>query len=422
MKLINYELSGVVELFRKLLDIDYSFSQKGKSDQSSTTSEGRVQLGANANSILSMISANFVFDQMTFFDIETMKAMATSVEAMDLQFPLNPMPCELSTIEEAVPDLFNYIKETNSVLTSLKSNTKYEDIKLLYPIGCFKFKAIVSFRGKDILLLFNGFLENYLYSKFKTCTDVTNEAESIIKRDTLKNLMDSFMKNSYQASQKPSLIEDFIIQKEFYSYIKNTDKYAFSLGSISYPGEDIRFYGGSSATTLQLTNFKKFIKEDSGLTGETNTILTFGVISNIHIFMILKLFGKSFKIIANQKYDILYSDTKYQIKIDPEIQSQYGLRINSMLNHNTECRNIVIHDVNTSTNLSHPSSRYGMILTGQKIKYLIQISVSELNDMGICFPDSNIPYDIITEASELVSAIKKFATIIESQYIGLLNS
>lgn len=425
MRLINYEIPGLLDLFKDIYELDSEYSLKGKSDQTSTSSDGRVQLGANSDSVLSMTSANFLFDNVNIFELDAMKSMSTSIEVIDEpKFTYNPTDIDTPSLEKSLPDIFNYIKECKSIFEDLAKDN-IEDARSIYPIGCFKFKVIVSLRGKDILLLFNGLIENYLYSTFKSKDELLqDDAESIIKRDTLKAFMSNFMKYTYQASQKPSLIEDFLIQEKYYAYIKTPPiKYTFSLASISHGFDNIMAYGynGNSLST-KVELLKKSISEDKeiSVSSANNVMLTFGVSSNILTFMMLKLFGINFKIIAHQKYDILFSDKDNMFYINGETRTRYGVRITSMIKHNIDCRNIALNDVKTESNLSHPTTRYGMILTSQQIKYLIQIPISKLNSMAVLH-NGNISSVMLEDAGNIITDIRQLGLGIESSFIKILH-
>lgn len=426
MKLINYKLSGLIEFLAELYKIDDYYASKGNSNRENNNQEGRVQLGANSSSVLSNIQMTFEFADMTLFDIETMKKISTDVYVVNTHYSYNPTQFNITELAKALPDISNYIQESSNVLSDIAKDN-ITDGQLLYPIGCFKFDVIVSFRGKDILMLFNGFIENYIYSNFKRSNDLldTETVENIVKRDTLKVLMTTFMKVSYQSSQKPSLIEDYLIERDYFSFISKNNKikvnrnnkYTVSIASVLYSSGLIKFYGTNSETLNdELTRFRQKRIFDMGMFSN-NVMITFGITSNMLIFFILKLFGTGFNIIANQKYDIPFSDTNYSFLVNSNTQKKFEIRINSLINHNNECRKIVIKDVNTSTNLSHPSNRYGMIFTGQHIKYLIQVTASDIDNIKI--NNIGVSDELLLDAKSTIDEIKKIGNLVKTKYLLL---
>ena len=412
MILENILESGLFYLFEKLHGLDIYYASKGKSDQSSDL-DGRVRLGDNMSVVLDQVSISLEFKNATVFDIYTFKKMSPYVNFYKEKIDDSVFGNSINI--SYYPDIMHYIKETKGVIESIATPTLKNTF---LPIGLYKYDGVIHFRGMNILPLFNGFLEKFIYSNVKFEGNlISKESVENIFQTIYKNFIDSFLNISYKNSFKSSLIEDYIIHKDIYSYvpISYVENGVTSLYKIQYPGGNVNFFGVTNKDMLlsQIHQCKEYCKSNVNL--YTNFYFYFGCSTSIADFMNLynnQDVRSHYEIIDHQSFDIIFSDTNYRFHIPRELEKTHGGRINLMLNHNTECRNLIMSD-NKITNSNHPSNKYGLIISGQRIKFVLRVS---LNDVRCLYKFKNtINEPILHQIKELTKSV--WTGIVEQDFI-----
>lgn len=386
----NIIFSGFKEFVTELLGIDNYYYEKGLSNKDKGL-DGRVRLGNNQESILDQIVITFVLSDVTLLDIDTISSFASEVallpqdtsseiDGVNIQYKKNPFSSVINL--SVVPDVLRYTDEASSIFHEIKKRNQSLAIQLS-PIGCFKFKAVAYFRGLTILSLFNGFIENFIYTHFDSIEDA--DILNVSGAEVYKNFVSIYTKRFYQESTKSSLIEDFMIYDKYFSYITKDyeNNPTVSLAKVIHPVGEINFFGDITPDKLQsqISMFRSGL--DDKTVSEKNTNIYFVCSSDFFTFLTIKNCAENLRVTAFEKFDILYSDTSYRFPLNAHDRSTYEVRINMMLHHNKEARNIVLNDKSdkdfvSKTNLSDPSLRYGMILSGQQIKYLLKVNLSDI--------------------------------------------
>ena len=385
--------SGLREFIKELFEIDQYYYEKGLSNKDGGI-DGRVRLGNNQASVLEQIMVTFKLSDLTLLDLDVISSFASSVSLINpngpgftsLNAPTNKCvnihykksPFSSVVDLSGVPDVLRYTEEAFNNYNEIKKTNHYLAIRLS-PIGCFKVQAIAYFKGLDILSLFNGFIESFIYSHFDNIESYDDKMKTVAG-EIYRNFISIFTKKYYQEATKSSLIEDYMIYDDYYSYVnKDYSAPSVSLAKVIHPCGRIDFFGNSSnEMTDQLSMFRK--KYDDRIATKDTTYLYFACSTDFFTFLTLKTCAKNIKIVGFEKLDILYSDTNYRFPLSMHDKSTYEVRINMMLHHNKEARNIVLNDRSdkefvSNTNLSDPSLKYGMILAGQQIRYLIEVAL-----------------------------------------------
>ena len=411
--------SGLFDLFKKIIDIDNYYASKGKSDQSSDM-DGRVRLGDNINALLEHVSITFDMKDLTLFDLHTLSKMTPHINWKFSGYGMNVFGNNINIKE--YPDINHYINESKSVVNGIDLKLYKQKNDILLPIGLKKYEANIRFQGSTILRFFDGFLEKFIYSNIKIENNkITEESEEITLQTIYRNFIDLFLNISYKSNVKSSLIEDFIINKDIYSYILYNKLSLFEATpyKISYPKGTIDFFGldninSASRNILELkSDFKDHQKYK-----ERDIYFYFVCSSTIHDFLIMNLCSsvgdssiQAFKFIDHERFDIMFSCTNYKFKIPSELEKRFGVRINLMFNHNTECRNLIMSG-DKLTNINHPSNKYGLILSGQPIKYTIKVSLHDVRKLISDWENIDIDsYDGSFENNPYTNTIKNLLII-----------
>lgn len=425
----NIIFSGFKEFINELISIDQYYYEKGLSNKDKGL-DGRVRLGNNQESVLEQIIITFMISDLSLLDLNIISSFASDIRLMksgpsnendgfNIQYGPSPFSSVINL--EGVPDILRYAEESHNIYKEIKKKSPALAIQVS-PIGCFKFKALVYFKGLNILSLFNGFIENFIYSHFEP-NDSYDEKMKTVGGEIYKSFVSLFTKRYYQESTKSSLIEDYMIYDKYYSYIKKDyGNSNVSLAKVIHPCGEVNFFGDSTAGKLQeeLSMFRKAI--ESEVTDKKTTSLYFACCSDFFTFLVLKNFVKNIHIVDFEKFDILYSDTSYRFPLNAYEKSTYEVRINMMLHHNKEARNIVLNDKSdekftSKTNLSDPSLRYGMILAGQQIRYLVEVNLDDVTNILVA---DNIPrlidtnfdvYSIINNIEKLSEVFRKASEV-----------
>lgn len=414
MQIKEIYYSGVKEFIKDLLEIDEYYYSKGKSNKEKSM-DGRVRLGNNQSSILNQMIISIYLNDVSLLDLFILRGMTSHIRIQQLE-TLNGHPFSKSIVLDGLPDILRFVKESNTINTLIKADDP-NLVNKLRPVGLYRMSVFIDFVGVDVLSLFNGFLENYVYTHFEQPSDIDDENK--IKEmggELVKNCYSSFLTKFHQEAHKSSLIEDFIIHRDFYTYMKKD--YAtpvnVELSKIGYPGGAIHFYGQKDATSL-MTEVSMFrVMKNNDIAHISNTYLFMTGCLDFYSFLLLYSCVKGIDVIAYESFDILYSDDSFQFPLSKAIKSKYDIRINMMLAHHKECKNIVINDKSTDkytskTNLSHPSQRYGMILSGQLIRFVIKINMNELDQYKVL--TNSLPSDQLVEflrkSNALANSIRK---------------
>lgn len=375
---------GLFNLFKEIISIDQYYASKGKSDQSSQL-DGRVRLGDKINAILDSITISLHLKDLTLFDLYTLNQISPHHDYWYDGIGFNVFGQSVDI--NGYPDIKHYINETKSVMNGIKSEYMDKNMKeLFYPIGLFKYAGIIHFRGINILSLFDGFLEKFIYSNIKLENNEVSEKSVEITYQTIyKNFMDLFMKISYKNANKSSLIEDFIINKDIYSYIPLSyeKEFDFNIYKITCPNADvsINFFGTDDVKKIN-TSIQKISEYNEKINFNCDDFdfyfcCSLSIRAFLELYKSLKTYVHKSEIIDHQRFDILFSDTNYKFNIPHDAEKVYGTRINLMLNHNTECRNLIMSG-NKINVVNHPINKYGMIISGQKIKFIIRMNLRDM--------------------------------------------
>ena len=235
MQIKEIYYSGVKEFIKDLLEIDEYYYSKGKSNKEKSM-DGRVRLGNNQSSILNQMIISIYLNDVSLLDLFILRGMTSHIRIQQLE-ALNDHPFSKSIELDGLPDILRFVKESITINTLIKADDP-NLVNKLRPVGLYRMSVFIDFVGVDVLSLFNGFLENYVYTHFEQPSDVDDENK--IKEmggELVKNCYSSFLTKFHQEAHKSSLIEDFIIHRDFYTYMKKDylNPVNVELSKIGYP-------------------------------------------------------------------------------------------------------------------------------------------------------------------------------------------
>lgn len=372
------------ELLYDLININDEFKRKGKSDDNNP-----MTLGQKKSFILDQIRITFKFEKANLLDIDVLKMLGSNLylnNKVDLdEYPFASLYKidAMKALKDTQPDIFEYVMEVSSILKSL-STEDHNEWKDFAPIGCYKFSGYITYSGNNISSIFGGLVEDLIYKLYKDKKDLDNkEVEERLKSTLYNNFMAKFLSTYYNNTTKRGLIEDYLMKTKYFDYVDryNEDKsrYSYTIAKIrNLIGNSISFLGNISEFEL-INSIKNFNEKDTSLPSENEYY--FVVSSDLITYLLVKNFMSNINIVAFESMDQIYSDKEMKIQSNLRVITSHGTRLNVMISKNKTIREIITKDTDSQLGLSMPYNRYGLMLSYQRIKYLVKLTDANPEDL-----------------------------------------
>ena len=121
-------------------------------------------------------------------------------------------------------------------------------------------------------------------------------------------------------------------------------------------------------------------------------------------------------VVAFESMDQIYSDKEMKIQSNLRVITSHGTRLNVMISKNKTIREVITKDTDSQLGLSMPYNRYGLMLSYQRIKYLVKLTDANpedlLSDHFVSQKDS-----IFTRYRNLVSDLASMRDSIVKSYL-----
>ena len=144
----------------------------------------------------------------------------------------------------------------------------------------------------------------------------------------------------------------------------------------------------------------------------------FVVSSDLITYLLLKNFMTNINVVAFESMDQIYSDKEMKIQSNLRVITTHGTRLNIMISKNKTIREIITKDTDSQLGLSMPYNRYGLMLSYQRIKYLVKLTNANpedlLSDHFVSQKDS-----IFTRYRNLVSDLVSMRDSITRSYLKM---
>ena len=357
---------GLLELFNDILSVNKSKEKMSKDKDNSSNEKAR--LTDKASYLLDQIYIVLEINDISYFDANIIKTIG-DVKVLGVSKGISPFSSTYD-LRLSHPDLYNYLLESHGILESLGQVDKLTSLKLT-PVGTIKLNARVIIHGTGILNVFGGFLEDFLYKYYGSEEVLTEKHLETIHGHIYKNFLDLVMKRSQQDGIKKGLIEDYLIQKKFFSFLSDSnDKNDVSVAKVIYPDGSITFFTKDSNTVYEEVN--KFSSSKS----KTDDLDVFVCCcTDIIDYLGFKLRNRlDANIVAVEPIDVVYNKER-AYSVNNNVNSAFNVRCNQLLQHNKSFKEIIKKD-KSIYGLSLPYNIYNMITCGTRIKYLVQVKMT----------------------------------------------
>jgi hypothetical protein len=368
---------GILELFQDILSINKRMQELTVKSGSPEPNE-KARLTDKASYLLDQCRVTFEITDATYFDVITFKSFG-DIEILTQVRKQSPFS-ESYDLEFTHPDLYQFFKESDAILSEIaKANPPLAS--QITQIGTIKLHVLLTIRGTSILSLFNGFMEDYIY-KFFGYKDTMNEEEDIPKIHgyIYSVFTELVIKRSQQNGIKKGLVEDFLINKKFFSFVNDTEVgNIVTPAKIIYPEGSITFFTKDPNTVYKdIEKFNKYLEKRTVYTDENlkDISVIFCCCSDMINFLMFKAENPIHaEIIAEEPIDVIYGkERKY--KVTPEFDITFGVRYKNLNEHNKKFKEILKQD-HSKYALSLPYNIYNMIQCGIRTKYLVEVRLSE---------------------------------------------
>lgn len=372
------------ELLYDLISINEEFKSKGKSDDNNP-----MTLGQKKSFILDQIRITFKFEKANLLDIDVLKMLGSNLylnNKVDLdEYPFTSLYNidTMKALKDTQPDIFEYVMEVSSILKSL-TKEDHNEWKDFAPIGCYKFSGYITYSGNNISSIFGGLVEDLIYKLYKDKKDLSDkEVDEKLKTTLYNNFMSKFLSTYYNNTTKRGLIEDYLMKTKYFDYVDRYNdskvRYSYTIAKIrNLIGNSISFLGNISEFEL-VNSIKNFNDKDSSLPSENEYY--FVVSSDLITYLLIKNFMSNLNVVAFESMDQIYSDKEMKIQSNLRVITTHGTRLNVMISRNKTIREIITKDTDSQLGLSMPYNRYGLMLSYQRIKYLVKLTDANPEDL-----------------------------------------
>ena len=422
MKIESIKHNGLIDLFDMMISLK---NVKSRDETSSYDDETMINVfGAKQEMMMNNIQVIIKVKEATFFDIEILNRICDSILIQSIAHRTLPFSHEdetnvLNNLMVSHPDLHEYIKKNIALTVNLLNNeseTIRENAFCISPIGCIYTNCTCVLSGMNVITLFNGFVDNFVFKNFKSIEEL-HEKIHFIEDTIYKNFLMKFCSTFSGYYERKAFTVDYLNRYNYFRFIPKTNENYFAIESIRSSNHTIHMLGEK----IKVENVMKEISEYKMDYNESTEVFYYVCDFDIISFLLIKiLFNHKyspFKIICHESIDDLYSQTDLNLNTNlSEYLNEYAVRVSTILSKNIEMRRICSLD-KSKLNLSSVLNRYGLILVSQKIKFLMRVDLKI--DMIESFESKGIKdskfyinlIDILTKMIDTSKMIKsKFLT------------
>lgn len=349
--------------------------------------EKRKAYGTDLVSFLEHCMIGFELDSLTTIEVYYLKKFASELYIIGSEY-------NNFTNKDKTPDMYqkvNGLLEVHDEIINdedIDKTLSYPDNML--PIGCKSYHVYVVFKGASISSISGGFIDDIFKDNGVLPADYPDSFELNMK------IANMFFNNFYSYIIKKTsdldLVTSFMTNTKFYQYADDD----VNLAHVNTPLGELTFFGASSDKLNQQISFIKNNQIKSPYFVKDVIYLTFVLNTTFSTFM--KLYLNTNFIIDNEDFKIiLVSD---QVNVSAEIIDKYQARISNFMDY-------IVANRNSMESSANDINRFNFIFNGSKIKYSIQLTISQIEKLDTILKD-------IDEMEEIKSKIQTFSNTIEN--------
>ena len=349
--------------------------------------EKRKAYGTDLVSFLEHCMIGFELDSLTTIEVYYLKKFASELYIIGSEY-------NNFTNKDKTPDMYqkvNGLLEVHDEIINdedIDKTPSYPDNML--PIGCKSYHVYVVFKGASISSISGGFIDDIFKDNGVLPVDYPDSFELNMK------IVNMFFNNFYSYIIKKTsdldLVTSFMTNTKFYQYADDD----VNLAHVNTPLGELTFFGASSDKLNQQISFIKNNQIESPYFVKDVIYLTFVLNTTFSTFM--KLYLNTNFIIDNEDFKIiLVSD---QVNVSAEIIDKYQARISNFMDY-------IVANRNSMESSANDINRFNFIFNGSKIKYSIQLTISQIEKLDTILKD-------IDEMEEIKSKIQTFSNTIEN--------
>ena len=337
-------------------------------EQGKTNENFKKSFSSKITSLLNHIRVDFTISDIGILEYYFMKKISSDISIplyTDLHISSNSFVDKTKYPERfSIVEKFRILENEMIKDDDIKSINKITDIPFLDPIGAIRIdNVLVTFRGENLLLFSNGFIEKFIES-------ISEKSEEEVQNFFVKELIQSFYSFMGNHLSNVDILSEYSIQSYYYKYIGLSDK--LRLAELSCPAGIMSFFGDASDHILDdVKKIKDFISKNEKEKYRVRYSFIFN--TDIYTFFILDQLcpwiddHQPFKILLGQKTDAIPP----LLTLHKDIRNKYNKRLEEVYRNYTSIKNVVVQSPEDNLN------RYNYILSNQKLKYSVSFTLSD---------------------------------------------
>ena len=348
--------------------------------------EKRKAYGTDLVSFLEHCMIGFELDSLTTIEVYYLKKFASELYIIGSEY-------SNFTNKDKTPDMYqkvNGLLEIHDEIINdedINKTSSYPDNSL--PIGCKSYHVYVVFKGASISSISGGFIDDIFKDNGALPADYPDSFELNMK------IANMFFNNFYSYIIKKTsdldLVTNFMTNTKFYQYADDD----VNLAHVNTPLGELTFFGASSDKLNQQISFIKNNQIESPYFVKDVIYLTFVLNTTFSTFM--KLYLNTNFVVDNEDFKIILASE--QVNVSDEIIDKYQARISNFMDY-------IVANRNSMESSANDINRFNFIFNGSKIKYSIQLTISQIEKLDTILKD-------IDEMEEIKSKIQTFSNTIE---------
>ena len=348
--------------------------------------EKRKAYGTDLVSFLEHCMIGFELDSLTTIEVYYLKKFASELYIIGSEY-------SNFTNKDKTPDMYqkvNGLLEIHDEIINdedINKTSSYPDNSL--PIGCKSYHVYVVFKGASISSISGGFIDDIFKDNGALPADYPDSFELNMK------IANMFFNNFYSYIIKKTsdldLVTNFMTNTKFYQYADDD----VNLAHVNTPLGELTFFGASSDKLNQQISFIKNNQIESPYFVKDVIYLTFVLNTTFSTFM--KLYLNTNFVVDNEDFKIILASE--QVNVSDEIIDKYQARISNFMDY-------IVANRNSTESSANDINRFNFIFNGSKIKYSIQLTISQIEKLDTILKD-------IDEMEEIRSKIQTFSNTIE---------
>ncbi len=348
--------------------------------------EKRKAYGTDLVSFLEHCMIGFELDSLTTIEVYYLKKFASELYIIGSEY-------SNFTNKDKTPDMYqkvNGLLEIHDEIINdedINKTSSYPDNSL--PIGCKSYHVYMVFKGASISSISGGFIDDIFKDNGALPADYPDSFELNMK------IANMFFNNFYSYIIKKTsdldLVTNFMTNTKFYQYADDD----VNLAHVNTPLGELTFFGASSDKLNQQISFIKNNQIESPYFVKDVIYLTFVLNTTFSTFM--KLYLNTNFVVDNEDFKIILASE--QVNVSDEIIDKYQARISNFMDY-------IVANRNSMESSANDINRFNFIFNGSKIKYSIQLTISQIEKLDTILKD-------IDEMEEIKSKIQTFSNTIE---------